>query len=69
MRDLIKLRFFKTMNTSLKLGAFDHASFIFQKMDHHHHLFIKNQDFKISKKKKSHAFISKLGAFNSASFK
>ena len=29
-----------------KLGAFGHASFIFKKGDHHHHLFIKNQDFK-----------------------
>ena len=29
-----------------KLGAFSHASFIFKKGDHHHHLFIKNEDFK-----------------------
>ena len=46
--DQIKI-FLKTMNSSLKLGAFDHASFIFKKKrDHHHHLFIKNQDFQKS---------------------
>jgi len=30
--DQIKI-FFKTMNSSLKLGAFDHASFIFKKKE------------------------------------
>ena len=70
------------MNSHPKLGAFDHASFIFKKKKKE--IFIKknylkkkkkkkkqtnkqtNKDFKISK---SHAFIPKLGAFGSASFK
>ena len=71
------------MNSHPKLGAFDHASFIFKKKKKKE-IFIKknlkkkkkktnkqtnkqtNKDFKISK---SHAFIPKLGAFGSASFK
>ena len=46
-----------------KLGAFGHASFIFKKRDHHHHLF-KKKSINISK---NHACISKLGAYGHAS--
>ena len=46
-----------------KLGAFGHASFIFKKRDHHHHLF-KKKSINISKNR---ACISKLGAYDHAS--
>ena len=55
-----KLRFFKTMDSCPKLGAFDHASFIFPqkkkkkkktttttttiRRNHHHHLFAKKKN-------------------------
>ena len=60
------------MNSYLKLGAFDHASFIFKKKkkkgpsSSSFKKKKKNQDFKIFK---NHLFISKLEAFGSASFK
>ena len=57
---LIKSRFFKIMNTSLKLGAFDHA-FSFSKK--------KKKIIKILRFPKKHAFIFRLGAFSSTSFK
>ena len=74
VQKLIKLRFFKIMNTFLKLGVFDRASFIFKKKKKKKKTTIIIFSKKKKKKKsprfqKNHAFIFKLGAFGSASFK
>ena len=46
------IKVFKNHASICKLGAFGHASFIFKKGDHHHHLFIKTKISRLKKKKK-----------------